>query len=116
MSMRLPRHLAAPAGTPIDALQHEVMEEKAATLGRLTQTFERAFAALRAFEAASGADVEQRRAAERQALIEKAAEALRHLVVQREACGLRNTEAMLREYGVAPAVRLRMGVICRKSL
>jgi hypothetical protein len=111
MSTRPPRHLAAPAGTAIDVLQYELIEEKAATLGRLTRTFERAFAALRAFETAPCSHLDQRRAAEREALVDEAAEALWHFVVQREACGLRNTEAVLREYGVPAAVRLRMGVI-----
>jgi hypothetical protein len=110
MSIRPPRHLAAPAGTAIDVLQYEVIEEKAATLGRLTQAFERAFAALRAFEADPTCRLDQRRAAERQALIDQAAEALWHFVVQREACGLRNTDTVLREYGVPAAVRLRLGV------
>ena len=113
MSMRPPRHLAAPADNAIDVLQHELMQEKAATLGRLTQAFERAFAALRAFEAAASSEPDPHRAAERQALIDEAAEALWHFVVQREACGLRNTEAALREYGVPAALRLRMGVVRR---
>ena len=42
--------------------------------------------------------------------IDAVGKALWYLVVQREACGLRNTEAMLTEYRVPPAVRLRMGV------
>jgi hypothetical protein len=34
--------------------------------------------------------------------------------VQREACGLRNTEAVLRDYKVPAAVRLRMGVVRKR--
>jgi hypothetical protein len=109
--MRPPRHLATPAGTAIDALQYEVMQEKAATLGRLTRTFERAFGALRAFEAAPPSHLDQCCASEREALIDEAAKALWHFVVQREACGLRNTEMVLQEYGVPAALRLRMGVV-----
>jgi hypothetical protein len=105
MTLRPPRHLATPAGTAIDVLQYEVMQEKAATLGRLTRTFERAFGALRAFEAAPPYHLDQCRAAEREALIDEAAKALWHFVVQREACGL------LQEYGVPAALRLRMGVV-----
>jgi hypothetical protein len=115
MSTRPPRHLAAPAGTAIDVLQYELIEEKAATLGRLTRTFERAFAALRTFERAPRSHLDQRLAAEREALIDEAAEALWNFIVQREACGLRNTEAVLREYGVPASIRLRMGVIRRGS-
>ena len=47
--------------------------------------------------------------ARREELLEAAGEALWFLVVQREACGLSNTEAMLRTYDVPLAVRLRMG-------
>jgi hypothetical protein len=113
MSMRPPRHPATPADTSIDVLQYEVMQEKAATLGRLSQRFERALGALRAFEAAPCSHLDPCRAAERQALIDEAGDALWHFVVQREACGLRNTEMVLREYGVPAALRLRMGVVRR---
>jgi hypothetical protein len=110
ISMKPPRHCAVSAGKAIDVLQYEVMQEKAATLGRLTQAFERAFAALRAFEAAPSSDPDQSEAAKREALIDEAADALWCFVVQREACGLRNTEAVLRDYAVPAALRLRMGV------
>jgi hypothetical protein len=115
MSIRPPRHLATPAGTAIDVLQYEVMQEKAATLGRLTQTFERAFTALRAFETVPSSQLDPCRAAEREVLIDEAAEALWYFVVQREACGLRNTETVLREYGVPAVLRLRMGVLRGRS-
>jgi hypothetical protein len=97
----------APAA--LDALQYEIMQEKAATLGRLAQRFEQALAALRRFDAdvaATGVGDDERR----EALLDDAAEAVWNFVVQREACGLRNTEAVLREYGVPAALRLRMGV------
>jgi hypothetical protein len=112
MSIRPPRSLAPRPDVALDALQHEVMQEKAATLGRLTQAFEQALAAWRAGEAdaaAAGGGDEGRRAA----LLDNAADALWSFVVQREACGLRNTEAVLREYGVPAVLRLKMGVVRR---
>ena len=101
--MRPPRAFRPqPASGPIDALQYELLQEKAATLSRMVQNFE---AALSAFKSVA-AD-----AAQREELLEAAGEALWFLVVQREACGLSNTEAMLRTYDVPLAVRLRMGPV-----
>jgi hypothetical protein len=93
----------------MDVLHHEIMQEKASTLGRLTQAFEKALAnyvELEAGPAASGAAA----SAQREKLLDEAGEALWWFVVQREACGLRNTEMVLREYKVPAAIRLRMGV------
>ena len=91
-----------PATGPIDVLQYELLQEKAAALSRMVQSFE---AALSRYKSCS-AD-----AARREELLEAAGEALWFLVVQREACGLSNTEAMLRTYDVPLAVRLRMGPV-----
>ncbi len=114
MSFRPPRSLGpGPADMAFDALQHELMQEKASTLGRLTREFETALAKLAAFDAAErppATDDEDRRAE----LLDAAAEALWWFVVQREACGLRNTEAVLRDYKVPAAVRLRMGVVRKR--
>jgi Family of unknown function (DUF6665) len=103
-----PRQAIRPLAA-VNTLEAEIFEEKAAALGRLTRGFEAALAAWRAAEAEAGekgADKTERRRTE---LFDKAAEALWLFVVQREACGLRNTEAVLREYRVPAALRLRMG-------
>lgn len=92
---------------PLDALQHEVVAEKAATLARLARRFEAALAALAAFEAETAAGAGD--AARHEALLQAAGEALWHLVIQRELCGLRDGEALMRNYAVPAAVRLRMG-------
>jgi hypothetical protein len=91
-----------------DALGHELMQEKASTLGRLTREFEKALADLAAFDSAAGP--EHRRAE----LLDAAADALWWFVVQREACGMRNTDAVLHDYKVPAAVRLRMGVVRKR--
>ena len=112
--MKPPRILApkAPArAIPIvTTLDEEILEEKRANLARLTITFEAKLSAWRAAEAEPGelAPERQRR------LLDDAAEALWQFVVQREACGLRNTEAVLREYDVPAALRLRMGARRRR--
>jgi hypothetical protein len=57
MIVRPPRSFAPrPTDNPLDALQHEILQEKASTLGRLTQGFETALAELRRFDAETGPD------------------------------------------------------------
>jgi hypothetical protein len=115
MSLRPPKNTALyQANNILDPLQHEIMQEKASTLGRLTRDFEKALAALLEFDAARVSGADPHAAARRESLLDAAADALWWFVVQREACGLRNTEAVLREYRVPAAVRLRMGVVRRR--
>ena len=98
MGVRPPKLLwRPPPKAAVDVLGDEILAEKAATLGRLYQRLETALAAL------SAAPTDD-------ALLDHAGEALWHFVIQRELCGFRNTDAVLREIGVPPAVRLRMGV------
>ncbi len=109
MSLKPPRILApkvpARAIPIVTTLDEEILEEKRANLARLTKTFEAKLSAWRTAEAEPGAFEPERR----RRLFDDAAEALWQFVVQREACGLRNTEAVLREYDVPAALRLRMG-------
>jgi hypothetical protein len=44
-----------------------------------------------------------------------AGEALWYYVIQREVCGLRDSEAVMRQLGVPREVRLRMGYVPRSS-
>ncbi|MGQ7793528.1 DUF6665 family protein [Faunimonas sp. B44] len=108
MSVRPPQILA-PRRLPQawDALQHEVVAEKAATLGRLATRLETALARLEAFEAAGPGEAGS---AERASLLDAAGEALWHFVIQRELCGFRNSEDVMRAYRVPAAVRARMGI------
>lgn len=115
MSVKPPRIFARQtAANPLEALEHEVLQEKVATLGRLGRRLESALEQVAAFEAAAGeGNRRSEAAAEREMLLSQAGEALWHFVIQREAMGLRNTEKMLREYRVPPAVRARMGMARR---
>jgi vacuolar-type H+-ATPase subunit D/Vma8 len=111
MSYRLPRHFASQhREANVEALNHELLQESAETLGRLGRRMERALEALAAFDAAGGTD-----AAERDALVAAAGEAVWYYVVQREVMGLRDPEMLLRELGVPREVRLRMGVAPRRT-
>lgn len=103
-----------PSGVPTgwDVLQHEILGEQAATIGRLAQALRESLDALRAFDerAAGSAAVPDRRDPERLRLVDGAAYALFNFVVQRDCAGLRGTEHILKEYAVPGEVRARMGV------
>lgn len=92
--------------TPTDLLADELMAEKASALGRLGRGLEQALAALAAHDATAA---EPRR--ERAALVDAAAHALWMLMVQREACGLRDVRALIRDYAVPAEVQARAGAV-----
>jgi len=80
------------------------VNEKVDSQGR---ALEAALKALAAFDANSHGPHDLK---VRAALVASAAQALWQFVVQREACGLRDSGAMMRMYGVPAEVRDRMGV------
>jgi hypothetical protein len=96
---------------PANALDYEIAQEKAAAVGRLGRALERALGALRDYEAAqtpeSGSQADHRD--RRSALVAEAAHVLWMYVVQREACGLRDSRAVMRDYQVPAEVQHRMG-------
>ena len=95
-----------------DVLENEILEEQAATIGRLSRELRAALDALAAFdEREATAD---RRDPRRMRLVDDAAYALWHFVVHRECSGLRGTEHVLKGYGVPAEVRARMGVPRRR--
>jgi hypothetical protein len=101
------------AENPAAALDYEIAREKASALGRLGRRLEAALAALTAFDAQvdeeeAGSPVLRRE--RRDALVAAAGEALWMFIVQREACGLRDSTRAMRDYGVPADVRLRMGI------
>jgi hypothetical protein len=96
--------------TPVEVLADELAKEKATALGRMGRALEAALAELAAFDADHGGKTlspEQRQS--RTSLVAAASVALWHFVVQREACGLRDTRYVLRDYRVPPVVAARMG-------
>ena len=96
---------------PIDVLNYEIVQEQASALGRLGRGLEAALKDLREFDAAdpqSDASCEGRRT--RRALVSAAGHALWMFVVQREACRLRESRSLTRDYKVPAEVQERMGV------
>jgi hypothetical protein len=100
-------------------LEYEIVQEQAAALGRLGRVLEAALTNLAAYDAAAGASGDTPRPPRKGAraeLLEAAGYALWCFIIQREACGLRDQAAVVREYRVPAEVRNRMGVIPRSSL
>ena len=102
------------AENPAAALDYEIAREKASALGRLGRRLEAAIAALAAFDAQAGEEpVSSAQRESRNALVAEAGEVLWSFIVQREACGLRDSNRAMRDYGVPTEVRLRMGIFPR---
>ena len=97
---------------PVDVLNYEVAQEKAVALGRMGRALEEALAGLREFDDAhprSGAPTSAQQA--RRTLVIEAGYALWMFVVQREACGLRDSRAVMRDYNVPGEVQQCMGAV-----
>jgi hypothetical protein len=96
--------------TPVDVLGYEIAEERAAALGRMGRALEQALAALRDFDAVNPrADAPASVPQARRRLVSEAGHALWMLVVQREACGLRDSRHLIRTYNVPGEVQRCMG-------
>ena len=97
--------------TPADLLGYEIIQEQASALGRLGRGLEAALAKLRAFDTAhppTKATPTERQA--RRALVVEAGHALWMFMVQREACGMRDSHAVKRNYQVPQDVQEQVGV------
>ncbi|RUX37309.1 hypothetical protein EOA33_35020 [Mesorhizobium sp. M4A.F.Ca.ET.050.02.1.1] len=102
MSVRMPSYFgrAGAQDNALDLLGHEILAEKAAALGRAGQRVEQTLARLRE----DGGDEERR-----PRLLKDAAEAVHAYFIQRELCGLRKHDAVIREYNIPRAVLVRLG-------
>ena len=93
-------------------LDYELREQKAHMLGALSGQDENALAALRAFDAgAHGSDGADRR----RTLLDEAADRVWAFMIQRELCGLRNWEAVVRDYSIPREVLNRVGQVRPKA-
>src|ERR1700756_2974985 len=102
--------------TPLDVLDYEIVQEQAAALGRMGRALEASLAKLREFDAANpraGAPAAAQQA--RRTLVIEAGHALWMFVVQREACGLRDSRAMMRTYNVPGEGQHCMGPVLATS-
>lgn len=108
MSLRMPQ---GPTGglkqeTGRSVLDYEIAEQKAHTLGRLGNEVEQALMRLREFDTRiSGVGQDDRRSA----LLDEAAERVWAFMIQRELCGLRYWDAVVREYKIPREVLNRVG-------
>jgi Family of unknown function (DUF6665) len=96
--------------SPLDLIDSEIIQEQAFALGRLGRGLEAALATLRDFDAALLSPPTDAARTQRAALVAQAGYALWMFVVQREACGLRDGRAVMRDYQVPPEVQVRMGL------
>ncbi|ESY77248.1 hypothetical protein X740_25145 [Mesorhizobium sp. LNHC221B00] len=103
MSLRPPSGSTSAAAdeAAFDALGHEILAEKAAALGRAGQKVEETLARLR-----DNADEQIR-----SMLLKDAAKAVHAYFIQRELCGLRRHDAVIREYNIPKAVLVRLGAM-----
>lgn len=90
----------SPRDAALDAVGHEIAQEKASSLGRAGRRVEATLAALAAH---------QGDAAERRALVQEAADAVYACFIQRELIGLRRHQDVIREYRIPGAVLARLG-------
>ena len=86
----------------VDVLKHEVAEEKAGALGRCGRLLEHALERYRSHDA-EAAD------AKRERLLWDLVERVEAFVVQREACGLRDSRHVFKFYGVPREAIARVG-------
>jgi len=97
------------AKNPAAALDYEIAQEIASTLGRLGRQLELALADLAAFDADVSSHGKQR-APDRGILVTQARRALWNFIVQRESCGLRDTRQVIIDYRVPPDVQQAVAV------
>jgi hypothetical protein len=102
MSLRPPSFFgqAGARESAFDLLGHEILAEKAAGLGRTGAQAELCLARLRDHQ---GTD------AERERLLKAAADAVYAWFIQRELCGFRRHDAVIRQYDIPKAVLARLG-------
>ena len=113
MPLRMPQSLSIGLNpeTGWSVLDCEILQQKAQTLGNLGRQVEQALATLRAFDAGEhGANKEAR-----SALLDEAAERVWAFMVQRELCGFRYWDAVVKEYGIPAEVLSRVGQVRRKG-
>lgn len=84
----------------LNVLDYEIAGEMASALGRAGRRVEETLALLRAEALESEA---------RPRLLRDAAEAVHAYFIQRELCGMRRHEAVIREYDIPKAVLVRLG-------
>ena len=91
----------------VDTVQHEVAEEKAGALGRAGLRLQHALELFREHEQRTAG--QEQAHAQRERLLSDLAARIESLIVQREACGLRDSRYVLAFYGVPKEAVARVG-------
>jgi hypothetical protein len=89
-----------PADSGLDLLGHEILAEKAAALGKAGEKARLALARLKAHAVGKEG---------REAALRAAADAVHAYFIQRELCGFRRHDGIIREYEIPRAVLVRLG-------
>ena len=110
MTVRMPQSYSAGLmrETGWNVLDYELREQKAQTLGAVARQVEQALAVLRAFDARDPRSEGEDR---RSALLDEAADRVWAFMIQRELCGFRNWEAVVRDYRIPREVLNRVGQV-----
>ncbi|NBJ10003.1 DUF6665 family protein [Microvirga arsenatis] len=108
MAVRLPQSLSTglQRETGWTVLDYEIREQKAHALGTLGQQVDQALAALRNFDAETPGE---NRGDRRRDLVDAAAERVWAFMIQRELCGLRDWDAVVKHHGIPREVLNRVG-------
>jgi hypothetical protein len=89
----------------VDVIKQEVAEEKAGALGRAGRRLEQALDVFRDYEASTAPYAP----AKRERLLWDLADHVYAFVVQREACGLRNSHQVLKHFDIPREALARVG-------
>ena len=102
MSTRLPENFAVSfaAETSLSAVDQEILAEKATSLGNAGRKVETCMEKLRSHQGDSET---------RMALVKSAADAVYAYFVQRELCGFRRHDDIIRDYAIPREVLVRLG-------
>ena len=111
MTVRPPQALAPSFSrdTGLNILEYELMSERADALGRHGLKVEKALELLAGRLAAGCGE------AEREELLNDAADKVWAFFIQREMCGLRSQKDAIRRYAIPPEVIARLGIVRRKA-
>ncbi|RCW23432.1 hypothetical protein DFR48_107306 [Ciceribacter lividus] len=104
-----PLSTSVAGGSPLSALEYELMAEKADALARAGVRVEKALEALRACPAIPENTSERRR------LLEEAADLVWSFLVQREICGFRSQADAIKRYDIPHEVMIRLGAASRPT-
>jgi hypothetical protein len=112
MTVRPPKAYSKDLQDPLSAaLEQEIFNEKAGTLARLNRKLEEALARLPELDP----DADEAACEKQDRLTAEAGEALWHVTIQRELCGLTRHKEFFDHMKVPRTVRLRMGPVLGKK-